>query len=289
MSRVVVFGSINLDLVTQVQTHPKPGETVTGSNYEMFAGGKGANQAYAASKNEYTEVVMVGAVGGDVFSDEALRNLKIQNINLDHVSILENSRTGVALIAIDVVGENTIVVTPGANHLVSAAQLSALSLNSKDILLTQNELQPAELFLAHELAREAGSTIVHNAAPAHLLEESELKNIDYLIVNESEAKKTADGFGLDQANFEHLAKYIYEICNTKLIVTLGKKGALLFLDYNQITEPAASVDVMDTTGAGDAFCGVFAGYLSVGNDPEVALVKAVDAGSQACEKLGAQN
>lgn len=288
MNRVIIFGSINLDLVTKVVKHPNPGETVSGSNFETLAGGKGANQALAASYCSEVKSYMIGAIGKDAFAKSALANLDNSGLNIDFVNKLENISTGVALIAVDQNGENTIIVTPGANHAVFAKQLEEVGIKNQDVLLTQNELHDCETFVAHKLAKQAGAIVIHNAAPARALTTEQLENIDYLITNESELTIVANGFGIKEADPLIAARSLAQLFNTNMIVTLGENGAALVSNESIQHQPATKIKIVDTTGAGDAFCGTFAANIAMDINPTKALENSIKAGGMACTHFGAQ-
>lgn len=288
MNRVIIFGSINLDLVTKVTKHPNPGETVSGSNCQTLAGGKGANQALAAASHSNIKAYMIGAVGQDNFAEPALSNLNNSKLNTEHVDKLENISTGVALIAVDQNGENTIIVTPGANHAATAIQLNEIRLKSGDVLLTQNELHEVETFAAHKLAKKLGTSVIHNAAPAHTFTTKQLKNIDYLIVNEPELAIVAKGFNISDTDPLKMAQTIAHNYDCKIIVTLGDKGAVLVSKKETLHESATKIKVVDTTGAGDAFCGTFAANIAMNINPIKALENSIKAGGNACTHFGAQ-
>lgn len=288
MNKVIIFGSINLDLVTIVDKHPTSGETVSGSNFKTLAGGKGANQALAASYCNQVKSYMVGAVGKDTFSKPALANLANAKLNIAGVSHINDTTTGVALIAVDKAGENTIIVTPGANHAVCTKQLDAINITDNDVLLTQNELLIIQTFSAHNLAKQAGATVIHNAAPAHKITLKQLQNIDYLIVNETELEIVANGFEIEEDTPLKRATALAQITDTRLIVTLGKKGAIFVSKQDTLHEPSTTINVVDTTGAGDAFCGTFAANIAMNIPTHLALKKAVEEGGKACTHFGAQ-
>lgn len=288
MNKVVIFGSINLDLVTIVETHPTPGETVSGSNLKTLAGGKGANQALAASYCKDVKSYMVGAVGKDNFSKPALTNLTNSNLNNDHITHIDNTSTGIALIAVDQHGENTIIVTPGANHSVNNSQLNGLNITNGDVLLTQNELLTTQTFAAHKLAKKAGAIVIHNAAPAHTLTLEQLNNIHYLIINETELAIVASGFDIQEVTPHKTASELAKIIDSKIIVTLGEKGAFFTSKKETLHEPPCKIKVVDTTGAGDAFCGTFAANIALKLSINLSLKNAIKAGGKTCAHFGAQ-
>lgn len=285
--RVLVFGSINLDLVTQTRFHPKPGQTVKGSKFRRLPGGKGANQALAAAWSYRPEMVLlIGATGDDGFARDALVNLVSAGVNLENVACLQ-APTGLAFIVVNREGENTIVVTPGANGEVHAGQLAGLVPQAGDVLLTQNEVPADEIHKARSLAKSAGAITVHNAAPASRIPQEVFAAIDYLIVNESEALAVA-GRELDDDPKE-AARQIFRQHTSSVVLTLGAAGVFACLPQGELEIPAPAIEVVDTTGAGDAFCGTFASCLAQGLLPEDCLTKAVEAGSEACRYFGAQS
>lgn len=288
MKRVVIFGSINLDLVTKVGKHPKPGETISGTNCQTLAGGKGANQALATSYHSNISTFMIGAVGKDSFAAFALSNLINSNLNTERIERLESISTGVALIAVDQNGENTIIVTPGANHSVTAKQLTALDIKSGDVILTQNELLETQTYSAHQLAKNSGATVIHNAAPAHKLSFEQMNNIDYLITNETELIIVTNGFNIDETDPIKSAQALAKKFETNIIVTLGGNGAILVSKTQTLSQPATKIKVVDTTGAGDAFCGTFAANIANNIELAEALKNSIHAGGQACTTFGAQ-
>jgi len=292
--RVIVFGSINLDLVTRVKTLPLPGETVIGSDYQLIPGGKGANQALAAAQSltDPKRVLMTGCVGEDDFASRALSNLSKIGLDLKRTRPSATS-TGIAMIGVDENGENSIVVCPGANGLTSAEQLRDIGLSARDVLLTQQEVPLDEVFAAHAIARQSGAIIVHNAAPAASLPTKAIGNMDYLIVNETEAEAICREHDLkariNETGSQELAFVIAERFGVSVILTLGENGAVSVLVGNRLQHEAIPANVVDTTGAGDVFCGTFAACLADGISSEQAVEKAMAAASRACEVFGAQS
>lgn len=282
---IIVFGSINTDIVVRVPRHVRPGETIAGSDVTEGAGGKGANQAVAARRMG-ADVAMVGAVGKDNFAATALHHLKADGVDLAGVMAVD-AATGLAFIAVDDEGENAIVLAEGANGRARALQLHE-RLAHGVILVTQNEVPWAETRAAHQAASLVGATVIHNAAPAHVLDRDALAMIDILVVNEHEAGFIAKGLGLAEGDPEAQAEAIAIAAGLKVIVTLGDKGAVLFGDGEPLRVEAPKVDVVDTTGAGDTFVGTFAAALDGEAGLAEALTRAVRAGSLACTRPGAQ-
>lgn len=272
MGRVVVVGSINVDQVARVERHPKPGETVLAVGHEELAGGKGANQAVAAAAAG-AEVVMVGCVGDDEPGRAYLRRLTALGVDIAGVRLDPTEATGHALITVDYHGENSIVVVPGANaRLPMAAVTEAVeTLTAGDVLLLQLEIPTDLVVQAARRARYVGARVVLNMAPYAPLPADVVAAADPVVVNEHEALQLADA---DQVA-------------DSLVVTFGAAGAAW--GGRQQSGPAvAPNDVIDTTGAGDAFCGALAAALAGGEDRGVALTAALAAGAAAVRHPGAQ-
>jgi ribokinase len=266
MGRVIVVGSLNVDLVTMVERHPQPGETVLGENAGRYAGGKGANQAMAA-RRAGAEVTMVGAVGADDAGDAYLRRLADHGIDC-RIASLEGVATGTAVITVDAAGENSIIVIPGANGELDVRQVEA---GRGDVVLLQLEIP---LDCVTQVAREshrAGARVVINLAPYAALPPDVVALADPLIVNESEAALLADSGLMPES----------------MIVTFGSAGAMW--DGTRVDAvPVDPNEVVDTVGAGDAFCGALAAALAKGADRAKALEVASRAGAAAVRWSGAQ-
>ncbi|NBN79211.1 ribokinase [Microvirga tunisiensis] len=282
---IVVFGSINLDLVVMVKRLPLPGETSAGPDCQTFAGGKGANQALAA-RRAGAAVRMVGAVGTDAFATPALANLAAAGVDLSALRRLEGS-TGIAMIGVEAAGENLIIVGSGVNARVSANWLSG-QLAAGETLLMQAEIPLAEAARAIDLAEAAGARVIFNTAPATDPAVARLAaRADVVISNESEAADVAAALGLPQV----AAAYAAAMAATGRIavVTLGSDGVLAHDGTTLYRVAPPQVAVVDTTGAGDAFCGALATALDRGADLGQALAEGVAAGSLACTATGAQS
>lgn len=280
---VVVFGSINLDLVAQVARIPAPGETLAGHSFSMVPGGKGANQALAASRAG-AQVKMFGAVGRDAFAANALANLEASGVDLVGV-VSVDTPTGVALIHVDARGENAITVIAGANGEARAAQVPDDVLGPATTLVLQLEVPLAEIT---QLARHArGARVILNAAPAATLPDDLLRRVDILIVNETEAAGVGAEHGLPTTpdQFAEAAAARYQCM---VIVTLGPRGAIAVHGDERVAVAAPPTAVVDTTGAGDALVGAFAAGLDRGALLRQALAEGVAAGSLACAGRGAQ-
>jgi ribokinase len=272
MGRVLVVGSLNIDLVTHVERHPKPGETVLGTGLERLAGGKGANQAVAASMAG-AAVVMVGRVGSDEAGPAYVARLSALGIGVESIRVEPDCPTGHALITVDEAGENSIVVVPGANAAMTPDDLAILeSVGPGDLVLLQLEVPLEVVAAAARRASARGARVVLNLAPYAALPGDVVALADPLVVNEHEALWLADSQAMPAS----------------LVVTFGAAGAAW--DGEQLTGPVvAPPEVVDTTGAGDAFCGVLAATLVAGADRSEALQAALAAGADAVRHVGAQS
>jgi ribokinase len=282
---IVVFGSVNVDFVTRVPAIPRPGETVLGPAYQVIPGGKGANQALAA-RRAGAEVALVGAVGDDPFAEIGLSLLRADGVDCSGVARV-GQPTGAAFIAVAEGGENAIVVASGANALASAAGLRGLALGPADILLLQREVPEGEALAAARTMRDAGGRVVLNAAPAGRVAPELIGCLDVLIVNEHEAAEVGAGLGIE-GDPESIVRGIDAQAGVSCIVTLGGEGAVGWTGGVRRAVPALPVTVVDTTAAGDCFCGVFVAALSQGLHFGTALSRAAAAGSLACASPGAQ-
>jgi len=282
---VVVFGSINLDLVAQVARIPGPGETLAGRSFITAPGGKGANQALAAARAG-AKVALFGAVGRDAFAASALANLEASGIDLSGVTGVD-AATGVALIHVDAQGENAITVIAGANGSARAAQVPDALLGPTTTLMLQLEVAIAEVATLAQRARARGARVMLNAAPAAAVSDDLLRLVDVLVVNEGEAAHIGAEHGLP-AMLEHFAAWASARCGCAVIVTLGPRGALAVRGDERFSIAAPPTRVIDTTGAGDALAGALAAALDRGASLRTALAEGIAAGSLACGAHGAQ-
>ncbi len=271
MGRVVVVGSLNIDLVTRVERHPKPGETVVGIGLERLAGGKGANQAVAASAAG-AAVVMVGCVGSDEAGSAYIARLLALGVDVSAIRVQPDCPTGHALITVDEAGENSIVVVAGANAAVALDDLAVLEfVGPGDIVLLQLEVPLVVVSAAARRGSAKGARVVLNLAPYAALPPDVVAIADPLVVNEHEALLLADS----------------EALPASLVVTFGAAGAAW--DGDQLTGPVVEgSEVLDTTGAGDAFCGALSAALVAGAGRREALQAAQVAGADAVRHSGAQ-
>jgi ribokinase len=285
---IIVFGSLNIDVVMPVGHFPKPGETVLcAADYLSRPGGKGANQALAAARAG-AKVAMVGMVGDDSFGRRCVNNLKHQGVMVSGVAISERP-TGCATIAVDMQGENFVIVAPGANLDAKSDQAPDEIFTPKNIILTQMEVTPQETFSVLARARGRGAVTILNPSPAGKLPPETLKSVDYLIVNEVEVLQLAHHLGIAGAAPALLAKAIARFGNLACIVTLGDKGSVAARKDVLFAVSSLPAEVVDTTGAGDTFCGVFAASLQAGHDWLKALHRASVGAGLSCLGLGAQD
>lgn len=283
---IVVFGSINIDLVVPVERLPRPGETVLGPHYTLVPGGKGANQALAAARAG-AEVRMIGRVGRDGFADLALAELKAAGVDLSAVD-RDALPTGCALIPVDKQGGNLIIVAAGANSAAAERQVSDALLRPDTLVVLQMEVPHAENWRLVERAKARGARLLLNCAPAADVPLAILSTLDWLIVNESEAELLARSLSLQASNPRSAAGAISAATGTIVIVTLGGEGAVALSNTEAWWVSALPIEPVDTTAAGDAFVGAFAAAIDGGADIPAALHRASIAGGLACTAAGAQ-
>jgi ribokinase len=302
--RVVVVGSVNVDLVATVDRLPSPGETVLGASFARHPGGKGGNQATAAARLG-AAVSFVGAVGDDALGGEATDPLVAEGIDVDGLARYPGP-TGVALILVDARGENVIAVASGANAHVTAAQVGAalgsLELRRGDVVLVSNEIPADAVLAALRLGRSAGAITILNPAPATGLGRSHLEQVDILVPNRGEL---ADLAAMDEprtgrpssrsADPASVAATLLEGnsegggVRDAVVVTLGADGAVLVRrDAEPVWTPTPSVEVVDSVGAGDTFVGALAAGLAQGRGIEEAVRRGVVAASLSTQTYGAR-
>lgn len=286
MPEIVVVGSINMDLVVHLERHPLPGETLLGSDYQTFPGGKGANQAVAAARSG-GRVRMVGCLGSDGFGGQLLEGLIHDGIDTHWIKRVEGP-SGVAFIAVNAQGQNSIIVAPGSNYRLLPEDLQAEAFTGAKVVLLQLEVPLPTVLEAARRGQEAGARVILNAAPARALAPEELRDVDLLVVNEFEA-----GIVLGQKAPESIEAALRsaEALREKVpgaVVTLGEQGSVWADASRQGHLPAFRVEPVDTTAAGDAFVGMLASRLAEGEGLEAALRWASAAGALATTKEGAQ-
>lgn len=285
---IIVFGALNVDIVMPVKDFPKPGETIASEDYISRSGGKGSNQAMAAVRAG-AKTAMVGKVGDDAFGRRSLHNLKSQSVLGTGIAISERP-TGCASIWVDHAGENMVVVSAGANLDASAEQIPDEILTEKNTILTQLEVPHEETYNLIRRASEHGCRTVLNASPVTApVPEDVLGMLDVLIVNDVEAKQLAAHHRLAARTLEDIARELVQKAGKlTCIITMGGKGALAVTPQEEWIVPSLKTEVVDTTGAGDCFCGVLAAALEDGHDLPAALQRASAAAGLSCRVLGAQ-
>ncbi|GAA1337142.1 ribokinase [Actinocatenispora thailandica] len=293
MSRVVVVGSANVDVTTQVPTLPAPGQTLLATGTALLPGGKGANQAVAASRWGI-DTELYAAVGADSFGRLLRSALAEQGVGLDRLIETGSEPTGLALVTVAADAENTIVVAPGANSALTAGAVADLPahLGAGDVVLLQLEVPLATAAAAATAALSAGARVVLNAAPpppasgglAELL-----AGVDVLVVNETEATALAGtGPPGETAGWLPVAAALRALGPAAVVITLGGDGAVACAGDEAWHQAALPAAVLDTTGAGDAFCGVLAAALADGRSLPRAVRAGCAAGAAATEGRGAQ-
>jgi ribokinase len=278
---IVVFGSIIVDHLFAVPVLPRRGETVLGERYSIMPGGKGANQAMAASRDG-AAVQLVGAVGSDHLAVLALDGVRDAGVGLTGIRHLDLP-TGAASVGISPAGDNQIMVAAGANLAASADWLDG-RLSADTTLVLQRELPQAETERAIFKAKTVGCGVILNLAPALPLAKEALQAADVLVVNEIEAAALAETLRLSGSD----ARALSQALALTVVVTLGEQGAQSCDQRRLWRTPALKVDVVDTTGAGDAFVGVLAAALDRGLPFAQAVRRGCVAGSLSCRATGAQ-
>ena len=285
--QVLVAGAINTDLVARVAKAPDAGETVTGSTFAIFGGGKGANQAIAAARSGAPTAIF-GALGDDDFGRDRRADLEAEGIDTDSVVRSTTAASGVALIVVEEeTGQNRISYVPGATMTLTPDQARAAVERVRPVVvLTTLEPPPETLGALLDASKQRGATVVLNATPEAIGAKPLLDRIDVLVVNETEAEDLL-GNVVSAANGEEAALSLVALGPATVVVTLGAAGAAVAHGGRTASFPAPQVDVVDTTGAGDAFCGAFAANLVRGLDPFLAARTGVVAGSLATTIPGA--
>jgi ribokinase len=288
MGRVFVAGSINMDVVATADRHPKVGETVAGQAVHYFPGGKGANQVVAAAKLGAPST-LIGRLGADAFGQQLRQFLTAQGVDLALVKDTADVHTGTAVITI-ADADNTIVVVPGANALVSAGDVTAPMLAKGDVAVSQFEIPQPTIVAFFKHARAAGATTVLNLAPATVCGHELLDLVDILVVNETELgllARTELHDTDDPSRFVEAALRLPTASDKIICVTLGKRGVLAIVRGEPKLIAGRAVKAVDTTGAGDCFVGALAAQLVRGETIGDALEYANAAASICVQRMGA--
>ncbi len=279
---IIAFGSLNMDLVIPVPTLPKPGETVLTPSYTTAPGGKSANQAVAAARAG-GDVTLVGCVGRDAYGDDLLEIVSAEGVDSRFITAV-NMPSGVAVVAVADDGENQIIACYGANGAANAAAVSDDLIGACSRVLLSMEVPLKEVFTLAARARQAGKQVILNAAPAGPIMP---ETLDILIANQVEAMQIADHLGLAANNPMEVARQLAASQGLTTVVTLGGDGAVAITSDGGWRIGAPTITPRDTTGAGDAFCGVLAATLDSGADLPAALRRASVAGALTCLEPGA--
>lgn len=287
--KITVIGSSNTDMIIKVPRIPRPGETILGGLFSTAAGGKGANQAVAASRAG-GNVTFIARIGSDILGDQALKGFQNDLIDTKYVFRDTDAPSGTALIFVDETGENSIAVASGANAKLSPKDIENAkdAIISADILLMQLETPLETIMAAAWLASKNSVKVILNPAPAQQLPDALLRNIDILTPNENETELLTDIPIIDSDTAEHGARVLIDRGVKTVIVTLGKQGALLVTKDSKQLFPVPDVEVVDTTAAGDVFNGAFAVALAETGSIEQSIKFANIAATLSVTRLGAQ-
>ncbi len=288
MGRVFVAGSINMDVVATADRHPKMGETVAGNAVHYFPGGKGANQAVAAAKLG-APTTLIGRLGTDAFGLQLRTFLAAQGVDISFVHDSAEAHTGTAIITV-ADADNTIVVVPGTNALVSPDDVAAPSLAKGDIAVSQFEIPLPTIHAFFQRAKAAGASTILNPAPAIMFGKDLLDLVDILILNETELGLLTRTELRDSDNDERFiaaARSLQARESQIICVTLGKRGIVALIDGQPHADPGRAVKAVDSTGAGDCFVGAVAALLADGQTIQSAFGYANVAASVCVQRMGA--
>ena len=288
MSKILVIGSSNTDLITTVKKFPAAGETIAGTSFLQVMGGKGANQAVAAHRLG-GDVKFITCLGTDANGRSTLNHFKETGLDVSSALLVDEAPSGTAIILVDEDGENCIVITPGANRLLSPDYIRKIKedILACDVVLLQMEIPYDTVKTVCELAYEQHKTIMLNVAPACRLDDELIKMVDILIVNETEAEIVSGG-KIDEIGEEAVVDRLLKSGAGTVVLTLGKRGCLLKNNREFCSIPAFSVKASDTTAAGDTFCGALATALTHGEGWKQALRFATAASAICVTRPGAQ-
>ncbi|MET0534502.1 MAG: ribokinase [Steroidobacter sp.] len=288
-ARIVVVGSLNMDLVLAVPRAPEAGETVTGRQLSFVPGGKGANQAVACARLGGT-VAMIGRVGADEFGARLRDGLARDRVAVEQVSVDPTVGTGTALIMVDDQAQNRIALIPAANHTLTPTIMEQMAapIDAASLVLLQLEIPLPTVEWVIARAAAAKAQVILNPAPAQALPASIWSRVDYIVPNESEAAMLTGIDVTDVASATAAANEMRRRGARHVLLTLGSKGVLIADAAGTRTHPAPKVKAVDTTAAGDTFIGALAAMLSEGKDLDAAARFAVEAASLSVTRAGAQ-
>ncbi|NJR39773.1 MAG: ribokinase [Leptolyngbyaceae cyanobacterium CSU_1_4] len=286
---ILVFGSLNMDLVTRTHRLPQAGETIAGYSFETLPGGKGANQAVAVARLG-VPVQMRGRVGGDEFGKMLIESLQLAGVNCEGIAIDQTTSSGVAAIAIDDLGENHIIIVAGANGKVDLSDVDRLPLQANKVLLLQLEIPMAIVLAAAQAAQQAGTIVILDPAPAPTQLPAELyAAVDILTPNQVEAEQLTGIAVPDQASAIQAARQLRQRGIGTVVIKMGAQGALCATAAEEFWVSPFAVRAIDTVAAGDAFNGGLAAALAEGRSLSEACRWAAAAGALATTVKGAQS
>lgn len=288
MSKILVVGSSNLDLIVRMDRFPKGGETLEGDSFFQALGGKGANQALAAHRTG-GNVIFITSLGNDNNGNNALMYYKNEGLDVSMSLVTDNETTGTAMIWVDRKGENSIVIIPGANKLLSSEYILSKQdvIEKADTIVLQMEIPYETVKTICKLASKNGKKVILNVAPAHKIEEEVLKSVYILVVNENEAEVIV-GEKIDKVGEEYIIEKLLLKGAENVILTMGNKGCLFKNKDEMLSIPAFKVKAKDTTAAGDTFCGALATGISKNRNMKSILQFASAAAAICVTRLGAQ-
>lgn len=289
MKKILVIGSTNMDIIAMVDHLPVPGETVGNGTLARAHGGKGANQAVAAARAG-GDVTFITCTGDDDDGNKMLAGFRQDGINIDHISVISEVPTGTALIFVDKAGENCITVAPGANDHLSKAIVDQAEevIRKSDLILLQLEIPYETIEHICKLAVKHQKRIILNPAPARSLDEKVLKSLEYLVLNETEAE-IISGQSVTEKNIDTICQSIKDMGPQHIILTLGSRGSYVYDDQVQKYVKSFEVEPVDSTAAGDTFCGAFAVSLGRGDKDIIGSVRFANAaGALSVTRQGAQ-
>jgi len=292
MKNILIVGSSNTDLIIKVPEIPRPGETILGGEFMTFPGGKGANQAVAAARAG-GNVIFIASVGDDPYGQEAIKGYRLDNINTEEIKICKGVPSGIAMITISGSGENAITVAPGANAMLTPADLEEIEepFLEADYMLIQLEIPVETVMKAVELCSEFNTPVILNPAPATDLPDKILKKVTIITPNETEAERLTGIIVKDEVTASRAAEVLHNRGVGTVIITMGALGAYISdrLSGSRKIVPGFSADAMDTTAAGDVFNGQLAVSLAEGKALEMAVLDAHGAAALSVQKMGAQS
>ncbi|MFW5877899.1 MAG: ribokinase [bacterium] len=289
MNKIVVIGSSNIDMLMKMDHLPARGETVTDAVFQQVFGGKGANQAVAAARSG-GDVAFVNCVGDDAYAKTMVNNFKLDGINTEYVFSETGISSGTALIMIGEEGDNYLSVAPGANYRLTPQYIDTVEelLKKAEILVLQYEILPETLAYTLQKAAEHNVRLMLNFAPARNIDRKLLSKVDILVVNEIEAGFLTNSKVESEKDMEQAAKELLELGVETVVLTLGAEGSYVAGKESKRHIPAFKVTAIDTTAAGDTYCGCLATALTEGKTMDQAVVFASAGAAISVTKMGAQ-